>query len=101
MVSTVNLNDMKIFVDSGIFVEYLKGRKVEFFEYLIGHDYDLFINQVVLSEFLFHFIATLGNKSPLAIKESGKIADCFKHQNPIDMLPGIQFLNHTAEIFAQ
>lgn len=89
---------MKIFVDSGIFVEYLKGRKVEFFEYLIQQDYQLFINQVVLSEFLFHFIATIGNKSPLAIKESGKIAECLKVQNPIDMLPGIQFLNHTAEI---
>jgi len=89
---------MKIFVDSGIFIEYLKGRKVEFFEYLIQQDYQLFINQVVFSELLFHFIAKTGNKSPLAIKESGKITDCFKNQNPIDMLPGIQFLDHTAEI---
>ena len=55
---------MKIFVDSGIFVEYLKGRKVDFFEYLINQDYKLFINQVVLSEVLFHFIGTIGNKSP-------------------------------------
>lgn len=89
---------MKILVDSGIFVEYLKGRKVDFFEYLINQDYQLFINQVVLSEVLFHFIGTIGNKSPLAIKESGKIAECFKDHNPIDMLPGIQFLDHTAEI---
>ncbi|MFP4471907.1 MAG: type II toxin-antitoxin system VapC family toxin [Bacteroidales bacterium] len=89
---------MKIFVDSGIFIEYLKGRKVNFFEYLIQQDHQLFINQVVLSEFLFHFIAAIGNKSPLAIKESGKIADCLKNQNPIDMLTGIQFCNHTAEI---
>lgn len=89
---------MKIFVDSGIFIEYLKGRKVDFFEYLINQDYKLFINQVVLSEVLFHFIGTIGNKSPLAIKESGKISECFKDHNPIDMLPGIQFLDHTSEI---
>jgi uncharacterized protein len=89
---------MKIFVDSGIFIEYLKGRKIEFFEYLIQQDYQLFINQVVLSEFLYYFIATIGNKAPLTIKESGKITDCFKNQNPIDMLPGFQFLNHTTEI---
>lgn len=89
---------MKIFVDSGIFVEYLKGRKVDFYEYLICEDYELFINQVVLSEFLYYYVGIVGNKSPMAIKESGKIADCLKVQNPIDMLPGIQFLNHTAEI---
>lgn len=47
---------------------------------------------------LVFFIGTIGNKSPLAIKESGKIAECFKDHNPIDMLPGIQFLDHTAEI---
>jgi uncharacterized protein len=75
-----------------------KGERLSFFEYLIQQDYKLFINQVVLSEVLFHFIATIGNKSPLAINESGKIAECFKDHNPIDMLPGIQFLDHTAEI---
>jgi len=89
---------MKIFVDSGIFVEYVKGRRVDFFEYLINKDVELFINQVVLSEFLFHFIGTIGNKSPLTIKESGKIAECFKVHNPIDMLPGVEVLNHTSEI---
>ena len=89
---------MKIFVDSGIFVEYVKGRRVDFFEYLISKDVELFINQVVLSEFLFHFIGTIGNKSPLTIKESGKIAECFKVHNPIDMLPGVEVLNHTSEI---
>jgi len=29
--------------------------------------FKLFINQVVFSEFLFYYIATLGNKSPLSI----------------------------------
>ena len=89
---------MKIFVDSGIFVEYLKGRKVVFYEYLISEDYELFINQVVLSEFLYYYVGIVGNKSPMAIKESGKIADCFTSRNPIDMLPGIQVLNHYSDI---
>ena len=88
---------MKIFVDSGIFVEYIKGRQVDFYEYLITQGFELFINQVVLSEFLFYYIATLGNKSPLSIKESGGIANCFKKHNPLDMLPGIHVLEHTHE----
>jgi len=89
---------MKIFVDSGVFVEYLKGRKVDFYEYLLQQDHELFINQVVLSEFLYYFIGTVGNKSPMTLKESGRIADCFKDRNPIDMLPGIQVLKHNSDI---
>jgi len=88
---------MKIFVDSGIFVEYIKGRQLDLYEFLIGKDLKLFINQVVFSEFLFYYIATLGNKSPMSIKESGEIANCFKEHNPLDMLPGIHVLKHTPE----
>lgn len=85
-------------LDSGVFVEYLKGRKVEFYEYLLQQEHELFINQVVLSEFLYYFIGTVGNKSPMALKESGRIADCFKGLNPVDMLPGVQVLKHNSDI---
>jgi uncharacterized protein len=98
MVQPINEEKMKLFLDSGIFIEYLKGRKIDFYEFLIQQDYELFINQVVFSEFLYYFIGTVGNKSPLAIKESGRLPDCLKDRNPIDMIPGVQVLNHNSGI---
>jgi predicted nucleic acid-binding protein len=34
----------------------------------------------------------------MTLKESCRIADCFKDRNPTDMLPGVQVLNHNSDI---
>ena len=34
----------------------------------------------------------------MAIKESGKISECFYKKNPIDLIPDIQVLGHSSEI---
>ncbi len=83
---------MKIFVDSGILVEYMKGNHIEFYEALISNNYDLNINQVVISEYLFHFIAINANKSPLSAKMSHQIPDVFRDKKPFDLMPDFRHL---------
>ncbi len=64
----------KIFVDSSIFVEAIKGNKIDFYNNLIstvGNEY--FINEVVLSEYLFYALAVYGGSSPRTLKGRGAI----------------------------
>ncbi len=90
---------MRIFVDSGILVEYQKGNNVDFYEELIlREEITLFVNQVVISEFLYYFIALSANKSPMSVKEAGQIANSFGERNPLEMLPGFIHLGHNNEI---
>jgi uncharacterized protein len=90
---------MKVFIDSSILIEYLKGNHTDFYEsLLISDNVGLFINQVVLSEFIFHFIAFQIKSSPLSAKMAGKIPECFNKLNPFDMLPGFIHLSHNYEI---
>jgi len=42
---------MKIFVDSSILIEYIKGNRIDFYETLIEQNHDLYINQVVKVNF--------------------------------------------------
>ncbi len=90
---------MRVFVDTSVLVEYLKGNNTEFYENLLVSNVDgLFINQVVFSEFLFYFIAFQTNTSPLSAKMANKISASFENLNPLDMLPGFSHLEHNAEI---
>lgn len=89
---------MKVFIDTSVIVEYLKGNHADFYKQLVSGDQLLFINQVVVSEFLFHFIALNGNKSPLSVKTSGQIAETFANLNPYDLIPDCFHLGHNLEI---
>lgn len=79
---------MKVFIDTSVLVEYLKGNHADFYEQLIAGDHLLFINQVVVSEYLFHFVALNANKSLLSVKTSRQIAETFANLNPYDLMPG-------------
>lgn len=68
---------MKVFIDTSILIEYLKGKQIDLYEELIKQQHSLYINQVVVSEFLFYFLALKAEKSPLSAKQSGKIAEAF------------------------
>jgi predicted nucleic acid-binding protein len=64
-----------IFVDSSVLVEAVKGNRVNFFTALINDiNNRLFINETVLSEYLFHVLAMTGGAFPKALKEKGDIA---------------------------
>ena len=76
---------MKIFVESSILVEYIKGNQTDLLEHLISSDYELYTNAIVYSEFMFYYMAVVGEKSPLALKESKQIKKIIEQHHPIDM----------------
>jgi len=45
---------MKIFIESSILVEYLKGNQTALLEQLISSDHELYTNVIVYSEFIFY-----------------------------------------------
>ena len=63
-----------IFLDSSILIEYVKGSKTTLFESLLLKEHlELHYGMPVVSEYLFHYLAILGGKSPLAIKMGQQI----------------------------
>lgn len=83
----------KIFLDSSILIEYAKATRPELYEDLLQNDkLDLYFGSPVVSEYLFHFLAILGGKSPLALKMSGQISLLFTKNNPLDIFQPLNFL---------
>jgi predicted nucleic acid-binding protein len=76
---------MKIFVDSSILVEYIKDSRPDLLEKLISSNHYLYTNGIVFSEFMFYYLAVIGEKSPLAVKESKKIKSIMEKHDPIDL----------------
>ena len=89
---------MKIFVDSSVLVEYIKGNQTDLLEHLISSDNELFTNAIVYSEFMFYYLAVIGAKSPLAIKESKQIKAVIEKHNPIELFSNFQSLSLDNEI---
>jgi predicted nucleic acid-binding protein len=89
---------MKIFIDSSVLVEYIKGNKTDFLEQLIASNHELFTNPIVYSEFMFYYLAVIGEKSPLSIKENKQIRAIIEKYNPIDLFLNFQLLPVNIEI---
>jgi len=89
---------MKIFVDSSVLVEYIKGNEVDLLEQLIASENELFTNAIVFSEFMFYYLAVIGEKSPLSLKESKQIKSVIEKHNPIDLFSNFQVLSIDNEI---
>ena len=89
---------MKIFIDSSLLVEYIKGAKTDLLEKLILSDYQCYTNAIVYSEFMFYYLAIIGGKSPLSIKENKMIGKTIKRHNPIELFSNFEILPIENEI---
>jgi predicted nucleic acid-binding protein len=85
---------MKIFFDTSSLIEFIKGNKkaVELFYELSKLDVEGFINDVVFSEFLFHYIRLSSQISPFKVKEKGEISKFIKEKEPKDFIEQFQVL---------
>ncbi|MBK6994331.1 MAG: PIN domain-containing protein [Lewinellaceae bacterium] len=89
----------RIFLDSSILIEYTKNSRPELFEALLEDErFDLYFGSPVISEYLFHFLAIAGNKSPLSIKMSGQIGTLLAKANPLDIFRPLVFLPDAATL---
>jgi uncharacterized protein len=71
----------KIFLDSSISIEPLKGNKVNFYQNLISDlTNDLFINDIVVSEYLYYILAFHSDLSPRTLQRKGKIRQAIESE---------------------
>ncbi len=89
---------MKIFVDTSVLIEYIKGTKTELLEELIINKYSLYISTIVYSEFMFHFISVTTGKSPFTIKKKKKIKNILETYEPIKFLKLFEILPETKQV---
>ncbi len=85
---------MKIFLDSSILIEYIKGTRKDLLKAIMGQPFRFSprINHIVYSEFMYHYLALLSKKSPLALKESRRITEILEKHDPIGFVQQIPFL---------
>jgi len=81
---------MKIFVDSSVIVEYIKGNQIDLLENLISSENELFVNAIVYSEFMFYYLAVIGEKSPLTLKENKLVKSIIEKHKPIELFQNFQ-----------
>ncbi|WP_456394812.1 type II toxin-antitoxin system VapC family toxin [Thermococcus sp.] len=79
---------IEVFVDSSVLVEGLKGHPdaVRILSFLADNDAVVIINDIVVSEFLFHYIRLKSGVSPLTVKKSERISDFILEDEPWDFL---------------
>lgn len=75
-----------VFVDSTLLVEYNKNTRYELLEGIFVGAFELVYNQVVMSEYLYHFVGHHGGKSPRTLKESRSIPQVLSENNPLTLL---------------
>lgn len=95
MIPTIN----KVFVDSSLLIEAEKGNFTKFLQDLyFNNSMQLCINDIVVSEFLFHFIGLQTGKPPLTIKEKKEIATVVEVYNEDAILTNFEFIPSSKEI---
>ncbi|MBC7569691.1 MAG: PIN domain-containing protein [Spirosoma sp.] len=89
----------KLFLDSSILVEWAKKTKPSLFNNLAGQtNYTLCISQIVLSEFVYYWLAIGGGKAPVTLKQDGAIPAVFQAHNPLDLLAQMTWLDAGPDI---
>ncbi len=83
---------MKIFIDSGLLIEYEKQSQTELLEALMEGNHQIFINPIVISEYLYQLLGVIGGRSPMSICESGKISETLSMHDTKTFLSGFQIL---------
>jgi predicted nucleic acid-binding protein len=92
---------MRIFLDTSILIEYIKGTKTTLLERLIKEENQLYINSIVYSEFMFHFISAVTGKSPFTIKQKKRIKEILNIYEPIEFINQFEMLTDCVEIINQ
>ncbi len=93
----------KVFVDSSILIEAIKGNKVKLYWNSVNDINNLlFINETVVSEYLSYVLAINGGLPPKTLKEINAIPDIItKSQNTISILSDLSFLETSSAIILE
>ncbi len=91
---------MKVFFDSSVLIEFIKGNKKasKLFYELSKLDVDGYINDIVFSEFIFHYISLTSGISAINVKKKGKISKFIKENEPKEFLDQFKILSVNDDI---
>jgi predicted nucleic acid-binding protein len=85
----------RIFIDSSVFIEAFKGNKKQFYDSLISKREDQFyINDVVLSEYLYYILGFNSGVSPRTLQQKKQISNTLKNEtDQVSLLEEFHFLS--------
>ncbi len=84
---------MNIFIDSSILIEFEKQTRTELFLALYNSKHNLYINAIVVSEYIYKLIGIIAQKSPLSVCESKKIKETLDKHDTMDFLTAFEYLS--------
>ena len=88
------------FIDSSVLIEYNKGSKTKLFSSLLdSRKYKCYINETVVSEFLYHYLAKNSDTSPKTLQRKNKIAEVFATSTQYSLMHLFEFLPTDASIY--
>jgi predicted nucleic acid-binding protein len=89
----------KLFLDSSILVEWAKKTQPDFYNHLTENTaYDLCISQIVLSEFVYYWLAVGGGKAPVTLKRDSAIPAVLQVYNPLGLLNKLTWIDAGPDI---
>lgn len=93
----------KIFVDSSILIEAIKGNKINFFKDLVSNiNNENFINDTVISEYLYFVLGFSAGISPRTAKEKKQIKEIFSaSRNLTSVLTDFSFVSANSSVLHQ
>ena len=92
------IND--IFIDSSILIEYNKGAKTKLLSSVLDNlKYKCYINETVLSEFLYHFLAKNSDASPKTLQRKKEISGVFAGSKQYTIIHLFEFLPTEKKLF--
>jgi len=83
----------RILIDSSLLIEYIKGNKILLLTNLLSDDEnECYINETVVSEYLFHLLKITSNISPQSVQSSNKIRETLEKSGAYDLLQRFSFV---------
>ena len=86
------------FIDSSVLIEYIKGTQTELLELIFTSKTDNYINHIVYSEFIYHFLSVMSGVSPLRLKTSSRISEILEEHEPLEFIHNFKILDMDEEI---
>lgn len=83
---------MKIFVDSSILIEYANERRPELLDALLDLSHEIYINNIVVSEFVYKLLGIIAGKSPMSVCESRQIQETLEMYDTVRFLSNFSYL---------
>src|SRR4051794_38981370 len=83
----------RILIDSSLLIEYIKGNKVLLLTNLLSDDEnECYINETIVSEYMFHLLKITSNISPQSVQSSIKIGETLEKSSAYDLLQRFSFV---------